>query len=103
MKEQTRGTNILDIFLLNQHSLVHSTTHIPPLGMVDYDIVQHELKINLGRRQQKQRHIKLYKKTDWNRFRKEMDEYQANFREKTSSSDTNTKWSEFKKTLNKMT
>ena len=96
VKEPTRGTNILDLFLLNQPSLVHSTNLIPPLGTGDHDIVHHELKINLGRRQQKQRHIKLYKKTDWNGFRKEMDE-------KTSSADTNTKWSEFKKTLNKMT
>ena len=45
----------------------------------------------------------LYKKTDQNGFRKEMDDYQATFCEKTSSSDTNTKWSEFKETLNKMT
>ena len=103
VKEPTRDTNILDLFLLNQPSLVHSTKLIPPLGTGNHDIVHHELKINLGRRQQKQRPIKLYKKTDWNGFRKEMEEYQDTFHEKTTSSDTNTKWSEFKKTLNIMT
>ena len=87
VKEPTRGTNILDLFLLNQPSLVHSTKLIPPLGTGDHDIVHHELKINLGRRQQKQRPIKLYKKTDWNGFRKEMEEYQETFHEKTTSSD----------------
>ena len=56
VKETTRGKNILDLFLINQPSLVHSTQLIPPLGTGDHDIVYHELKVNIGRRQQKQRH-----------------------------------------------
>lgn len=43
VKEPTRGKNILDLFLLKQPSLVHSTKIIPPLGMGDHDIVHHEL------------------------------------------------------------
>ena len=91
VKDPTRGTNILDLFLLNQPSLVHSTQLIPPLDTGDHDIVYHELKINLGRRQQKQRPIKLYKKTDWNGFRIEMGNYQKSFHDHVSGSDTNTK------------
>ena len=72
VKEPTRGTYTLDLFLFKQPSLVHSTRLMPPLGTGDYDIVHHELKINLGRRHQKVRPIKLYKKTDWTVFSKEM-------------------------------
>ena len=62
VKIPTRNNNTLDLFLLNQPSLVHSTKTLPPLGQGDHDIVHHELKINPGRRKQKQRHIKFYKK-----------------------------------------
>ena len=103
VKEPTRDKNILDLFLLNQPSLVHSTQIIPPLGTGDHDIVHHELKINLGRRQQKPRPIKLYKKTDWTGFREEMKDYQNVYHKEASGSDTNTKWTKFKKALNTMT
>ena len=103
VKEPTRGKNILDLFLLNQPSLVHSTQILPPLGTGDHDIVYHELKINLKRRQQKPRPIKLYKKTDWTGFREEMRDYQNVYHSQVAGSDTNTKWTEFKKTLNNMT
>ena len=103
VKDPTRGKNILDLFLLSQPSLVNSTKLIPPLGTGDHNIVYHELKINLGRRQQKQRPIKLYKKTDWSGFREEMGNYQKSFHDHVSGSDTNTKWVEFKKALNKLT
>ena len=71
-KIPTRENNIIDLFLLNQPSLVHSTKTLPPLGQGDHDIVHHELKISPGRRKQKQRPIKLYKKTNWGGFREEM-------------------------------
>ena len=103
VKEPTRGKNILDLFLLDQPSLLHSTQILPPLGTGDHDIVYHELKINLRRRQQKQRPIKLYKKTDWTGFRKEMSDYQQVYHNQVTGSDTNTKWTEFKKALNQMT
>ena len=83
--------------------MVHSTKLIPPLGTGDHDLVHHELKINLGRRHQNKRPIKLYKKTDWAGFRNEMKDYQNTYQVNFSTSDTNTKWSEFKTTLNKMT
>ena len=53
VKEPTREDNILDLFLLNQPSLVHSTKILPTLGQSDHDIVHRELKINLGKRKQK--------------------------------------------------
>ena len=103
VKEPTREDNILDLFLLNQPSLVHSTKILPPLGQGDHDIVHHELKINLGKRKQKQRPIKLFKKTDWDGFRSEMKAYHQTYLENHSSCDTNTKWTEFKNTLNNLT
>ena len=64
VKGPTRDDNILNMFLLNQPSLVHSIKIIPPLGQGDHGIVRHELKINIGKRKEKQRLIKLFKKTD---------------------------------------
>ena len=61
------------------------------------------LKINLGKRKQKQRPIKLFKKTDWDGFRSEMKAYHQTYLENHSSCDTNTKWTEFKNTLNNLT
>ena len=69
------------MFLLNQPSLVHSTKILPPLGQGGHDIVHHELKINLGKRKQKQRPIKLFKKTDWEGFRSEMKAYHQTYLE----------------------
>ena len=96
VKKPTREDNILDLFLLNQPSLVHSTKILLPLGQGDHDIVHHEPKINLGKRKQKQRPIKLFKKTDWDWFRSEMKAYHQTYLENHSSCDTNTKWTEFK-------
>ena len=103
VKIPTRENNTLDLFLLNQPSLVHSTKTLPPLGQGDHDIVHHELKISPGRRKQKQRHIKLYKKTNWDGLREEMRHYQQTYQEKTLNCDTNSKWKEFKDSLNKLT
>lgn len=103
VKTPTRDNHILDLFLLNQPSLVHSSTTLPPLGQGDHDIVHHEMKINLGRRKQKQRHINLYKKTDWNGFRDEMRAYQSTYQEKVKNCNTNSKWKEFKDSLNNLT
>ena len=82
VKESTRDNHTLDLILTNQPSLVHSTKTLPPLGQGDHDIVHHELNINPGRRKQKQRPIKLYKKMDWSSFRQEMENYQTEFFEK---------------------
>ena len=84
VKIPTRINNTLDLFLLNQPSLVHSTKTLPPLGQGDHDSVHRELRINPGRRKQKQRHIKLYKKTNWARFREEMKQCQQTYVEKNS-------------------
>ena len=103
VKEPTRGKNILDLFLLYQPSFVHRTQILPHLGTGDHDIVYHELKFNLRRRQQKPRLIRLYKKTDWSGFREGIRDYQHFYHSQVTGSDTNTKWTEFKKALNEMT
>ena len=103
VKIPTRNSNTLNLFLLNLPSLVHSTKTLPPLGQGDHDIAHHELEIYPGRRKQKQRHIKLYKKTNWAGFREEMKQYQQTYVEKTQNRNTNTKWKEFKGSLNKLT
>ena len=103
VKEPTREDNVLDLFFLNQPSLVHITKILPPLGQGDHDIVHHELEIDVGKRKQKQRPIKLFKKTDWDGFRSEMKAYHQTYLENHSSCDTNTKWTEFKNALNNLT
>ena len=51
--EPTRDDYIIDLFLLNQPSLVHSTKILPLLRQGDHDIVHRALKINLGKKEQK--------------------------------------------------
>ena len=65
VKEPTRDNNTLDFFLTNNQNLVQNTKTLPPLGQGNHDRVHHELKIKLGRNKQKQRPVKLYRKTDW--------------------------------------
>ena len=90
-------------FFLTNHPWSIALRYSQPLGQGDHDIVHHELKINLWKRKQKQRPIKLFKKTDWDGFRSEMKAYHQTFLENHSSCDTNTKWTEFKNTLNNLT
>ena len=100
VKEPTRDNNTLDLFLTNHPNLVQSTKTLPPLGQGGHDIVHHELKINLGRNKQKP--VKLYKKTDWDGFRTDMAEYQTAFFKLSENMNTNSKWNLFKSTLNKL-
>ena len=100
VKEPTRDSNILDLFLTNHPSLVQSTKTPPPLGQGDHDIVHHELKIKLGRNKQKQMPVKLYKKTDWDGFRSDMAEYQSDFFQSSANMKSNDKWNLFKKAFN---
>ena len=103
VKEPTRDNNILDLFLTNYPNLIQSTKTLPPLGQGDHDIVHHELKVNLGRSKQKQRPVKLYKKTVWNSFRSEMAEYQTEFFKLSENMTADSKWNLFKAALNNLT
>jgi hypothetical protein len=64
----TRGDNVLDIFLTNMPSHVHSTKTLPPIS--SSDIVFHEIKINRGRPLQSKREIQCYNKANWNCLKK---------------------------------
>ena len=64
VKEPTRDRHTLGLFLTNQPSLVQATKTLSPLGQGDNDIVHHEMNIELGRKKQKQRPVKLNKKVD---------------------------------------
>ena len=98
VKESTRDNNILDLFLTNHSGLVQSTKK-PPLGQGDHDIVHHELEIKLERNKQKQRPVKLYKKTDCDGFISDMAEYQSDFFQSSANMNTNDKWNLSKKAL----
>ena len=102
VKEPTRDNNTLDLFLSNHPNLVQSKKTLPPLGQGDHDIEHHELKINLGRNKQKQRPVKLYKKTDLDGFRTDMADYQTEFFKLSENMNTKRKWNLFKFTLNKL-
>ena len=101
VKKPTRDNNTLDLFLTNHPNLVQSTKHSPSWAR-GHDIVHHELKIKLGRNRQKQRPVKLYKKTDWDGFRMDMAEYQTELFKVSYNVNTNSKWNLFKLTLNKL-
>jgi hypothetical protein len=46
----TRQENTLDLFYINQPSLVQNTKILPALGTSDHDIVFHEMNITIGRK-----------------------------------------------------
>lgn len=59
----TRQENTLDLFYLNQPSLVQNIKTLPALGTSDHDIIFHEMNITIGRKQTTPRTINQYKKS----------------------------------------
>ena len=101
VREPNRDNNTLVLFLTNHPNLVQSTkTPPPPVGQGDHDRVHHELKIKLGRNKQKQRPVKLYKKTDWDAWFQ--NEYGWLPFRIFQNMNTSSKWNLFKSTLNKL-
>ncbi|XP_060581061.1 uncharacterized protein LOC132737744 [Ruditapes philippinarum] len=95
----TRGNNVLDLFLTNMPSHVHSTKTLPPLGSSDHDIVFHEIKINRGRPLQTKREIQCYNKANWNCLKNDVSKYAKVYSE-THYTDPNKAWISFKDELN---
>ena len=55
VKSPTRNENILDLFLLDQPSVVHNLKTLLPLGNADHEIVHCEMKLPPPKSQQPQR------------------------------------------------
>ncbi|XP_053388820.1 uncharacterized protein LOC128551897, partial [Mercenaria mercenaria] len=102
VKEPTRENNVLDLFLTNQPSQVHSTKILPSLGSSDHNTVFHEMNIKIGRPRQVKREIKQFKKANWDSFKSDLNEYFKNVFVKLSSNDPNILWEKFKNKVNEL-
>ena len=93
----TRGENILDLFLIDNPTLVKSVEVRP--GISDHDTVLAEVFIKPQISRQKPRLMFLYKKADWEGLESHMLAFQqsffANFEDKT----VNSLWEDFKRAL----
>ena len=66
--EPTRHENVLDLFLTTNHTLVQKTEILP--GIADHDIMVADVNITPQVGRQKPRNVPLYRKADWDGFRK---------------------------------
>lgn len=96
VKIPTRNENTLDLFYLNQPSLVHNTKTLPPLGNSDHDIVFHEMCIEMGRRHKTPRTVIQYKKADWEKIKSEINQYKESYFETTQNCTVEKKWQHIK-------
>ncbi|XP_071477586.1 uncharacterized protein [Diadema antillarum] len=66
VKEPTRQQNILDLYLVNNPTLVHNVSVVT--GISDHDCPLLTLDMNPSRRRQKPRKVPVYSKADWEAF-----------------------------------
>ena len=60
--------NVLDLFLTTNHTLVQKTEILP--GIADHDIMVADVNVTPQVGRQKHRNVPLYRKADWDDFRK---------------------------------
>ncbi|MCG7865188.1 MAG: hypothetical protein JAY74_02330 [Candidatus Thiodiazotropha taylori] len=70
VSEPTRGDNVLDLFLTSNETLVNQVEILS--GISDHEISVSNISIKPKICQQKPRSVPLYRKTDWDSFRKFM-------------------------------
>ncbi|CAG2246306.1 unnamed protein product [Mytilus edulis] len=100
----TRQENTLDLFYINQPSLVQNIKTLPSLGTSDHDIVFHEMNITMGRKKKTPRKISQYKKADWDKIRIEVKKFQDEYFSLTlTNNTTEEKWTLIKNKIQEIT
>ena len=93
----TRGDNILDLFLIDNPTLVKSVEIKP--GIADHNAVLSEVFIKPQVYKQKPRLMYMYKKADWEGFENHMLSFQESFLVSHEGKSNNLLWDEFKGAL----
>ena len=96
--EPTRCENVLDLFLTSNHTLVQQIKILP--GIADHEIMVADvnLKPQIGR--QKPRNVPLYRKADWDGFRKYFSDFASDFIIDYENKTVEDLWNSFKSTIN---
>ena len=96
--EPTRHENALDLFLTTNHILVQKTEMLP--GIADHDTMVADVNVTPQVGRQKPRNVPLYRKADWDGFRK----YISNFASDSMINNENLYvvqlWNSFKSAIN---
>ena len=77
VNEPTRCGNVLDFFLTSNHTLEQKVEIVP--GIADNDIMIADINVKPQIAQQKPRSEPLYRKADWDNFRKYILEFASDF------------------------
>ena len=93
----TRIENILDLFLIDNQTLVKSVEVLP--GIADHDAVLSEVFIKTQISKQKPRLMFLYKKADWVGLEKHILAFQRSFLSTCEGRSVNSLWEDFKTAL----
>ena len=97
MTQPTRYENILDLFLIDNPTLVKSVDIKP--GIADHDAVLSEVYIKPQVSKQKPRLMFMYKKADWEGLESHMHLFQESFLASHEGKSINSLWEEFKGAL----
>ena len=81
VKEPTRGSNILDLFLANNPSLIIRQSNLPALGDSNHDITLVETSLRLTINKKPLSAKPQYNKTNWDVFRAHMEDFKESFLE----------------------
>ncbi|MEW8546063.1 MAG: hypothetical protein AB2693_21280, partial [Candidatus Thiodiazotropha sp.] len=92
--EPTRESNILDLFLTNNPTLVDSVNVVP--GIADHQAVVAVVRLRPSVQKVKPRTVHLYSKANWNIMRQEMHDFQSTFLSTCEGKSTEELWQEFK-------
>ena len=95
------SSNLLDLFLTNNRTLVNKCEVIPGIG--DHEAVYLELSMRPMKVKTPPRKVFQYKKADYDQMREDLCDYQTDFTEQTKDISANYTWTKFEEKLKELT
>ena len=95
------SSNLLDLFLTNNRTLVNKCEVIPGIG--DHEAVYLESSMRPMKVKTPPRKVFQYKKEDYDQMREDLCDYQTDFTEQTKDSSANYTWTKFEEKLKELT
>ncbi|MES9994057.1 MAG: reverse transcriptase family protein, partial [Candidatus Thiodiazotropha sp.] len=97
--EPTRSENVLDLFLTSNHTLVHKIEIAP--GIADHDVMVADINLKPNVERQNPRSVPLYRKTDWQGFRKYISVFASDFMLNYRNKNVEDLWNSFKTAISR--
>ena len=94
------SSNLLDLFLTNNKTLVNKCEVIPGIG--DHEAVYVESSMCPMKVKTPPRKVFQYKKADYNQMREDLRDYQTDFTEQTKDGSANDTWTKFEEKLKEL-